>query len=74
MMTITNGMNRIKDFIQRDVVYAEYQSAGTWARIAISDIRVLADGRIGIYVFFGAECPNSITGIKSTALMPSSFI
>lgn len=64
MMTITNGLEDIKKFIQRDVVYAMYQSSGAWTKIDIHDIRILADGRIGIYILFGEDCLNSITGIR----------
>lgn len=64
MMTITNGLADIKAFIQRDVVYATYQSGGTWHRHDLHEIKILPDGRIGIYVMFGLDDPNSITGIR----------
>ena len=64
MMTITNGINDIREFIKRDVVYAEYQASGTWRRIKIDDIRSLSDGRLGIYILFGTDAPNNITGIR----------
>ena len=41
MMTITNGMADIVNFIKRDVVYAEYKSGSTWTRIALHDIRLI---------------------------------
>lgn len=64
MMTITNGLTDIKDFIQRDVIYATFQSGGTWYRHDLHEIKILPDGRIGIYILFGLSDPNSITGIR----------
>lgn len=65
MMTITNyGMADITSFIKRDVVYAEYKSGGTWHRIALHDIRVISSSKIAIYIMFGIDIPNMISGIR----------
>lgn len=64
MMTITNGMTDILNFIKRDVVYAEYKSGSTWTRIALHDIRLISSTKIGIYIMFGVNEPDSITGIR----------
>jgi len=64
MMTITNGLTNIKNFIARDIAYATYRSSGSWSRVSIHDIKTLSDGRLGIYVFFGEDCPDTITGIR----------
>lgn len=64
MMTITNGLSNIKNFIKRDIAYAEYKSGSTWTKIKIHDIKILSDGRLGIYIFFDENCPNTITGIR----------
>ena len=64
MMTITNGLTNIAHFIKRDIAYAMYQSGSSWTRIGIHDAKVLPDGRVGIYIFFDENCPNTITGIR----------
>lgn len=64
MMTISNGLTNIKEFIKRDLAYAMYQSSGSWARVPVHDVKILPDGRLGIYVFFDENCPNTITGIR----------
>ena len=64
MMTITNGMADIVNFIKRDVVYAEYKSGSTWTRIALHDIRLISNTKIAIYIMFGADCPDNISGIR----------
>jgi hypothetical protein len=65
MMTITNnGMADITNYIKRDVVYAEYKSGSTWHRIALHDIRVISATKIAIYIMFGVDVPNVISGIR----------
>ena len=64
MMTITNGMTDILNFIKRDVVYAEYKSGSTWYRIALHDIRLISSTKIAIYIMFGVDVPNTISGIR----------
>lgn len=64
MMTITNGMADIVNFIKRDVVYAEYKSGSTWTRIALHDIRLISNTKIAIYIMFGVDVPNTISGIR----------
>lgn len=64
MMTISNGMNDILEFIKRDVSYAEYKSGNTWRRINIHDIIILPGQKIGIYIMFGTNEPDTITGIR----------
>ena len=75
MMTITNnGMTDITNFIKMDVVYAEYKSGSTWYRIALHDIRVISATKIAIYIMFGVDVPNTISGISGHPPMHSSFL
>ncbi len=64
MMTISNGLTNIKNFIARDIAYATYRSGSSWTQISIHDIKILSDGRLGIYIFFDENCPDTITGIR----------
>lgn len=64
MITIKNGIDRIKSFIARDLAYATYLSGGTWTKTQISDIRQLSGDRVGIYVNLGKDTPSTITGIR----------
>lgn len=63
-MTIKNGIANIKAFIARDVSYATFLSGGSWKKTTIKDIRQLSGDRVGIYVQFGKDAPNTINGIR----------
>ena len=64
MMTITNGMTDLLQYIKRSVAYADYRSGSTWTRIALHDIKILSSTKIGIYIMFGVDEPDNISGIR----------
>ena len=63
-MTITNGVSDILAFIQRDVVYAEYEAGTTWTRMNLQDIRKISNTKVGIYLMFDSDFPDIISGIR----------
>lgn len=63
-MVIKQGMANIKAFIARDLAYATYYANGTWTKTKIREVRQMSGDRVGIYLEFGKDSPNRITGIR----------
>lgn len=52
------------EYLRGRIAYARYFSNSEWHRIEIHDTKILEDGRLAIYLMFGSDVPDEISGIE----------